>query len=77
MANGRRKIVVQDVLDKVEQIDEANLGRDEEGTDLLIEEMYRLVLLGVQSGDFQGLTAKTMARLALSTVDSVRSGSTG
>lgn len=70
--NGRQKIVVQDVLDKMEQIELAHDRHDEEGVTLLTEEMYRLVLTGIQSGDFQGLTAKTVARLALSTVDLLR-----
>lgn len=71
--NGRQKIVIQDVIDKVEQIELAHERHDPEGVELLKDEMYRLVLTGIQDGDFQGLTAKTMARLALSTTELTRS----
>lgn len=70
---GRQKIVIQDILDKAEQIEMASRHRDEEGVSLLIDELYRMALTGVEHGDFQGLTAKTIARLVLSTVTLVRS----
>ncbi len=69
---GRQKVVVQDIIDKVEQIEIAYRHRDIEGSILLMNEMMYLVLTGIQDGDFQGLTAKTVARLALSTRDLTR-----
>lgn len=71
--NGRQKIVIQDVIDKGEQIELAHDRHDPEGVELLRDEMYRMVLTAIQDGDFQGLTAKTMARMTLATTALTRS----
>lgn len=66
---GRQKIVVQDLLDKIQEMQEAADERDFERVHGLEDELKDLVLKGVQTGDFQGLSAKVAARLALSTGD--------
>lgn len=70
---GRQKLVIQDILDKAEQIELARRRRDTEGVTILSNELCRMVLTGVQTGDFQGLTAKTVARIALNTITLTRS----
>lgn len=62
MTTGRRKIVLQEVIDKIQDIHATRdpaLARD---MDL---ELKELVLTGIKNGDFQGLTAKIAAKLAL------------
>lgn len=67
--NGRRKIVMEDVIEKIGQVQLAHDRSDPEGVSLLRDELKNLVLLGIQAGDFQGLSARTAARLALSVND--------
>lgn len=67
--NGREKIVIQDVVDKIGEIHEASAEHDFDRVHSKEDELKDLVLKGVQSGDFQGLTARVAAKLALSTKD--------
>lgn len=65
--NGRQKIVIQDLVDKIGEMEEAAVEQDFGRVHHLEDELKDMVLNGVVSGDFQGLTAKVAARLALST----------
>lgn len=65
--NGREKIVIQDVVDKVGEIQQAHDEHDFDRVHSEEDELKDLVLKGIQAGDFQGLTARVAAKLALST----------
>ena len=64
---GRTKILLEDLLEKIEVLKIYLIHHDREGVRNTADEIKDLALRGILTGDFQGLSARTAARLALST----------